>query len=69
VTSLSKLQREMVAAYLTDRADQYTTESPCWIALTDAATEVINGEVEEAAHSGELDDDLRARVRKWIRKS
>lgn len=66
--SLTPVQRELVAAYLTDRADQYDTESPCWIALTDAAEDVINGEVEAAARNGDLDEDLRRRVRKWKRK-
>ncbi len=59
---------ELTAAYLTDRADQYDTKSPCWVALTDEAEAVINGEVEAADANGDLDDELLARVRKWRRK-
>ncbi len=53
-----------LAAYLLDRADQYELDSPCWVALSDAASNVANGEVTEAIMHGELDDpSLRARVK------
>ncbi len=51
------------AAYLLDRADQYETDSPCWVALADAAENVMLGEVETAADNGDFDEDLLARVR------
>lgn len=51
-----------VAAYLLDRADQYETESPCWIALTDAAHNVTAGEADAACDSGELDASLYERL-------
>lgn len=51
-----------VAAYLLDRADQYATESPCWIALADAAEAVVRGEAQVAAEHGEFDEDLLRRV-------
>lgn len=53
---LTGFQRRVVAAYLLDRADQYDTESPCWISLSDAASAVVNGEVEAAWTHGELED-------------
>lgn len=63
---MTRRQREDVACYLIDRADQYDTESPCWVALADAAKAVMRGEVEEAVSHGELDDDdIRRRVRRW----
>lgn len=66
---MTKRQREDVAAYLIDRADQYAAESPCWVALADAAKAVMRGEVEEAVKHGELDDrELRERVRRWAPK-
>jgi len=58
-------QREDVAAYLLDRADQYDTDSPCWVALSDAAENVMACEVERAKQSGELDQKLRQRVRRF----
>lgn len=52
-----------VAAYLLDRADQYETESPCWIALADAAANIANGDALASLRAGELDDaPLRRRV-------
>ena len=57
----------LTAAYLTDRADQYDTKSPCWVALTDEAANVINGEVAAADQNGDLDAELVARVTKWRR--
>ncbi len=57
--------REMVAAYLLDRADQYETESSSWVGLANAAAAVMNGEIETAARCGELDDpELLRRVRR-----
>jgi len=56
-------QREDVAAYLLDRADQYENESPCWVALSDAAENIMACEVERAKQNGELDQKLRQRVR------
>lgn len=50
-----------VAAYLLDCADQYDTESPCR-ALSDAAENVLAGEVQRALGAGELDQDLYARL-------
>jgi len=35
------------AAYLLDRADQYDTDSGCWVALADAAHNIMLGEVED----------------------
>jgi hypothetical protein len=63
---VTRNERILVAAYLTDRADQYETDSPCWVALTDAASNVVNGEVEASDANGDLDPDLRARVALWI---
>ena len=49
------------------RADQYPTDSPCWISLADAAHAIAEGEFEEARKHGELDEgDVLARVDKWI---
>ncbi len=53
-----------IAAYLIDRADQYETESPCWVALADTAENVMNGTFADVLGAGEL-DDLRARVERW----
>lgn len=55
---------EIVAAYLLDRADQYVTESPCWIALADAANNVLHGEHAKSYQEGEFDETLIARIRK-----
>lgn len=52
----------VIAAYLLDRADQYDTESPCWIALAHAAKGVMKGEPLEAERHGEYDADLYRRV-------
>ena len=52
-----------LAAYLLDRADQYVSDSPCWIALSDAAANVANGDALASLRAGELDDEpLRKRV-------
>jgi hypothetical protein len=51
-----------VAAYLLDRADQYETESPCWVALSEVAFEVAAGEVEAAKRNGDLDASLYKRL-------
>lgn len=57
------MTNRQLAAYLLDRADQYDTDSPCWIALSDAAANVANGEVDLAISHGELEDSaLLARV-------
>lgn len=56
-----------IAAYLLDRADQYDTESPCWIALSDAAHNLMLGEVDASVKAGEL-DDLYKRVDGFRRK-
>lgn len=61
---MSTLNVEDVAAYLADRADQYITDSPCWIALTDAARNIMLGEVEAAKSNGDLDADLYKRLRR-----
>ena len=50
------------AAYLLDRADQHSTDSPCWIALADAARNVVRGEVDAALNNGDLTDDLYTRL-------
>jgi hypothetical protein len=55
-------ERRLVAAYLLDRADQYETESPCWVGLADAAQNVMAGAVEAAEANGDFDDRLLARV-------
>lgn len=58
------IRREQVAAYLLDRADQYTTGSGSWIPLADAAKAIMDGTFDDLAGAGELDDDdLLKRVR------
>jgi hypothetical protein len=57
---------EVVAAYLLDRADQYDTSSPCWIALADAAKDILMGDHKQANLEGNL-DDLTDRVRRIAR--
>jgi len=59
---LASLKPRDVAAYLLDRADQYETESPCWIALADAAENVLAGEVHRSLAENDFDDALYARV-------
>lgn len=51
-----------IAAYLLDRADQYETDSPCRIALADAARNLMLGEVKAAKDNGDLDDELYQRL-------
>jgi hypothetical protein len=53
-----------VAAYLLDRADQYDTESACWVALADAAGNVLAGEHRRSYEENEFDASLVARVRR-----
>lgn len=55
---------EDIAAYLLDRADQYDTDSPCWIALSDAAHNLMIGEVRAAKDNGDLDQGLYKRLRR-----
>lgn len=57
-----KLAPKDYAAYLLDRADQYVTDSPCHIALADAARNIMLGEVETAKRVGELDASLYKRL-------
>lgn len=59
---MTRRNRRHVAAYLLDRADQYATDSPCWVALADAANNVLAGDVEAAVIDRVFDDDLMARV-------
>ena len=59
---MGALKLRDVAAYLLDRADQYETASPCWIALADAARNVMLGEVAAAKNNGEFDAGLYRRV-------
>jgi len=60
--------QDVFARYLLDRADQYQTDSPCWIALADAAQELANGEAWSDFEHGELDgDDLKRRVKSMAR--
>jgi hypothetical protein len=59
----------IIAAYLLDRADQYETESPCWIALTDAAKSIVRGEAVEAFEAGEFEPALLARVDSWAKET
>ena len=56
-----------VAAYLLDRADQYVTDSACWVALSDAAHNIYIGEVETAKRNGDLDDSLYRRLKRMTR--
>lgn len=57
---------EDVAAYLLDRADQYSTGSGLWIPLVDAAKAFVTGEVQRLLDAGELQEpELHRRVRKW----
>lgn len=58
-----------VAAYLLDRADQYVTDSACWIALSDAAHNIMLGEVEIARRNGDLDRSLYDRLAKIAGRS
>lgn len=51
-----------VAVYLLDRADQYQTSSPCWIALVNAVGNILCGEFEAALDHGEFDAVLYGRV-------
>ncbi len=51
-----------IAAYLLDRADQYDTDSPYWIALADVAHNVMQGEIARAKRENEFDEALYARV-------
>ena len=65
---MTRKQQEDVAIYLMSRADQYENESPCWVALSDAAHNVVNGAVEgDLAYQGD-DPEMRKRVRKWREK-
>ncbi len=59
---LRKVVTIKIAAYLLDRADQYETDSPCWVALGDAAMNVVNGAARVASEHGEFDADLLRRV-------
>lgn len=59
--SSGELER-IVCAYLLDRADQYETSSPCWIALSDAAGNIMSGEHIKSWKEGEFDAELMARV-------
>lgn len=54
-----------VAAYLLDRADQYETDSGCWVALADAAHNVLAGAVQDAKNNGDLDESLYERMKDW----
>lgn len=56
-----RIQRD-VAAYLLDRADQCQADSPCWVALADAAHNIMIGEVDNAIDRGEFDAALYDRV-------
>ena len=51
-----------VAAYLLDRADQYDDGCFCWLALAEAARNIMAGEVEAAKRNGDFDAALYARV-------
>lgn len=51
-----------LAAYILDRADQYPTKDPCWIALADVAENIVTGEAANAASHGELDASLYRRL-------
>lgn len=66
-TKETKITTHDIAAYLLDRADQYVTSSPCWIALSDAARNVALGEVTQAKDSGELDAELYGRIKSMAR--
>jgi hypothetical protein len=55
-------ERESAAAYCLDRADQYPTKSPIWVALADAAEGIAKGEAWESMRAGETEDLLK-RVR------
>lgn len=62
-----KLKPADYAAYLLDRADQYETDSGCWVALADAAHSIMLGEVESAKRHGELDEELYERLKESSR--
>lgn len=56
---------EIVACYLLDRADQYQVDSGCWVALADAAKNIMLGEHRKSFAEGEFDDgDLQRRLRR-----
>jgi hypothetical protein len=55
-------ERQAAAAYCLDRADQYNTRSPLWVATSDCAEGIAKGEAAESLRSGET-EDLLARVR------
>jgi len=59
---MAKLEPRDVAAYLLDRADQYVDGSGCWVALADAAHNVMQGEVEAEKRNGSFDAELYRRV-------
>ena len=56
-------EREACAAYCLDRADQYQTTSPVWVALADCAEAITKGEAATALRVGET-EDLLNRVRR-----
>lgn len=56
-----------VAAYLLDRADQYEAASGSWVALSDAAADIMNGRVDEVKGYGDLDENLYRRVDRLVR--
>lgn len=57
-----------VAAYLLDRADRYDTDSGCWVALSDAAENLMLGEAQVSLIDGHLDADVFSRVDGFARR-
>jgi len=61
------VELELLCAYLLDRADQYKTSSPCWVAITDCVKDLMDGTAQDRIDAGEV-DDLVERVRSIGRK-
>jgi hypothetical protein len=67
--AVTRKQQEDVAMYLMSRADSYETDSPCWVALSDAAHNIVNGAVEKDLDYNGNEPRERDRVRRWRDKT
>lgn len=61
--SAEPAEREIVVAFLRDRAEQYDNKSSCRVSIEDAFVAINKGEHIEAYRHGELDDLLRRPLR------
>ena len=68
IDAVREEEREAAATYLLDRADQYKTTSPCWVAVSDCAEAVARGEASESLRTGDT-EDLLSRVRRMAGKN